>query len=199
MDEQGLVIGERIKHARKKMRWSQEKLAELMGVSGTTVVNWETGKKPPGRKMMIGLSHLFHTSMSWITGDSPLDGPGSNEHLTDAELADEEYWAEAARDVRSKLAERAEPSAPASPVELLQSLRTDWFKLGETITELEKIVRAESNVTPIGAAKSAGKIPAYTAQQFPYAPEPAGEESAELSAAKRTRKPQNPKNGKKSE
>lgn len=41
------IIGERLKEIRKKLGITQGELASLIGVSETTVWNWENGKREP--------------------------------------------------------------------------------------------------------------------------------------------------------
>jgi transcriptional regulator with XRE-family HTH domain len=46
------AIGTRIKRARERLRWTQRRLAEAVGVSQKTIDNWENGRTEP--KSAIG-------------------------------------------------------------------------------------------------------------------------------------------------
>lgn len=49
----------RLKEFRMKRKWTQEQLAEKMGVTRTAVVKWETGKAYPTMEKLIELAHIF--------------------------------------------------------------------------------------------------------------------------------------------
>lgn len=44
-------LGDRIRKARERRRWTQQELADLVGVSRETVGNWETGQTSPRNRM----------------------------------------------------------------------------------------------------------------------------------------------------
>ena len=45
-----IMTGEEIKNNREKLGYTQEKLAELLGVSRQTIINYENGKVIPENK-----------------------------------------------------------------------------------------------------------------------------------------------------
>lgn len=49
----------RLKELRVKKRWTQEQLAEKVGVTRTAVVKWETGKAYPTTENLIELARIF--------------------------------------------------------------------------------------------------------------------------------------------
>ena len=56
-------ISEKIYQLRKDAGISQEKLAEMMGLSRQTISKWEAGTSKPDADALIGLSNLFHISV----------------------------------------------------------------------------------------------------------------------------------------
>ena len=77
-------IGTRIRRARERLRWSQQRLADEIGVDRKTVGNWESGRSSP--RSAIG-------ALEQILG--PLTGPAPQPVLaTDFERR---LWAELAK------------------------------------------------------------------------------------------------------
>ena len=63
-------IGIRIAALRKKAGWSQQTLAEKLGVSPQAVSKWESGKNLPDIDIFRELAWLFHMTMdSIVEGD----------------------------------------------------------------------------------------------------------------------------------
>lgn len=58
-----MTMGEKIKFLRKENKLSQEKLAELVGVSRQAISKWETGFSNPDTKNLICLSEVFNVSL----------------------------------------------------------------------------------------------------------------------------------------
>lgn len=57
------MFGERLQELRNKSKLSQEKLAELVGVSRQAVSKWENNLSYPDTKNLIRLSEIFNVSM----------------------------------------------------------------------------------------------------------------------------------------
>ncbi|MCL2360987.1 MAG: helix-turn-helix domain-containing protein [Defluviitaleaceae bacterium] len=58
-----MSLGERIKNQRSQSGLSQEKVAELVGVSRQAVTKWETGQSAPSTANLIALSEIFGVSL----------------------------------------------------------------------------------------------------------------------------------------
>ena len=58
-----MTLGERISDLRKKAGFSQEKLAELVGVSRQAVTKWESGNANPDTENLIRLAEIFGVSL----------------------------------------------------------------------------------------------------------------------------------------
>lgn len=61
------IIAQQIKLLRAKMGWTQEQLADKMGVSKQSVSNWETGFKVPRMGELQKLSDIFKVNIGYIT------------------------------------------------------------------------------------------------------------------------------------
>lgn len=63
-----MSLGEKISDLRKKNGISQEKLAELLGISRQAVTKWESGKGNPDTENLIRLAELFGVSLDELCG-----------------------------------------------------------------------------------------------------------------------------------
>lgn len=55
-----------IKELRKKHLWSQEALAQKLGVSRQTIISIEKGKYHPSLPLAIQLARCFHTTVEEV-------------------------------------------------------------------------------------------------------------------------------------
>lgn len=70
------VIGNRIKQARKDKKISQTELAQLLGVTQPTIVNWETGHHEPKHASITQIADALNVRRLWLFSglDDPIDG-----------------------------------------------------------------------------------------------------------------------------
>ena len=61
------MIGENIQHLRKIKNWTQEALAEKLGVSRQTIAKWESGESAPDLAMAGALSRELDVSLDEMT------------------------------------------------------------------------------------------------------------------------------------
>ena len=61
-------FGERLKELRLEQGLSQDKLAELVGLSHSAIGFWETGKRIPNLDAVIILAKFFQVSLDYIAG-----------------------------------------------------------------------------------------------------------------------------------
>ena len=61
-------IGERIRQLRLERGWTQETLANLLGVSRLAVARWETGERRPRKKYLDKLAEVFGLPMEELLG-----------------------------------------------------------------------------------------------------------------------------------
>lgn len=75
-------LSEKIMDLRKRSGWSQEELAEQLGISRQSVSKWETGESVPDLERIIRMSELWNVSTDYLlkereSEDQPGDAPGS--------------------------------------------------------------------------------------------------------------------------
>ena len=69
-------VGKRLREARKKARYTQEALGQLMGVSRFTIMDYETGKTPVPRAFAADIQRTLGISADWL-----LTGAGEGDML----------------------------------------------------------------------------------------------------------------------
>ena len=57
-----MILADKIMEERKRNGWSQEELAEKLGVSRQAVSKWENGTSDPSTSNLIALAKLFDLS-----------------------------------------------------------------------------------------------------------------------------------------
>lgn len=62
-----MTIGEKIHELRKARKMSQERIAELLGVSRQAVSKWETGQSNPNTENLICLAEIFNVTVEELT------------------------------------------------------------------------------------------------------------------------------------
>lgn len=63
-----MTVGERLKECRFRQGLSQEKVAELLGVSRQAVTKWESGKSLPSSENLLALASLYGVSLDKLAG-----------------------------------------------------------------------------------------------------------------------------------
>jgi len=68
-----LLIGKRIKQLRKEKNLSQEQLANIIGISRTTLIEYEkeTGRKPTA-EVLDRIAKYFHVSVDYLLGNTDI-------------------------------------------------------------------------------------------------------------------------------
>ena len=61
-----MALGERIKTCRQNAGMSQEKVAELVGVSRQAVTKWEVNKSAPNTENLFKLAEIFGTTVDML-------------------------------------------------------------------------------------------------------------------------------------
>ena len=62
------MIGEKITNERKKHKFNQEDLAEMIGVTRQTISNWELNETSPDLKKAQKLSDIFNIIVDELIG-----------------------------------------------------------------------------------------------------------------------------------
>lgn len=105
----------RIKELRKERKFTQEKLAQALGISRSLVAMYETDKCDLSKEMLLAFSDFFDVSTDYILGKTDIKKAPSNE---DAGLSDEE----------AELIELFRSAPPALQDAALRVLETDQKK-----------------------------------------------------------------------
>lgn len=71
-----MTLGEKILNMRKARSWSQEELAELIGVTRQAVSRWESDSAKPDADKIIALCDLFGVSADYLLRDKYMGEPG---------------------------------------------------------------------------------------------------------------------------
>ena len=61
-----MTVGERIKTCRQNAGMSQEKVADLIGVSRQAVTKWEADQSAPNTENLFKLAELFGTTVDML-------------------------------------------------------------------------------------------------------------------------------------
>jgi len=66
-----MTLPNELRHYRKLNKYSQERLAELLGVSRQAVTKWENGKSAPSTENLIKLAAIYKISLDDLINDRP--------------------------------------------------------------------------------------------------------------------------------
>ena len=69
-----MILADKIMDCRKKNGWSQEELANRLGVSRQSVSKWESAQAVPDMKKLLQMSELFGVSTDYLIKDD-IDSP----------------------------------------------------------------------------------------------------------------------------
>lgn len=72
-----MILAEKIVDLRKKSGWSQEQLAEKLGVSRQSISKRESAQSTPDMKKVVALSELFGVSTDYLLKDDREDAEGA--------------------------------------------------------------------------------------------------------------------------
>ena len=75
-----MTLGEKIKSLRKRLGMSQEKLAELMGISRQAVAKWENGQSAPSTANLFKLAEILNTTTAFLLADDDAKDTGTEEN-----------------------------------------------------------------------------------------------------------------------
>ena len=81
-----MILADKIIYLRKKAGWSQEELAEKMGVSRQSISKWEGALSVPDMNRILKLSELFDVSTDYLLRDEMEEeekNPAADEKIAD--------------------------------------------------------------------------------------------------------------------
>ena len=92
-----MILADKIINLRKREGWSQEELADRLGVSRQSISKWEGAQSIPDMKKILAIADLFGVSTDYLLhdeleepdGDGPVEEPaaGSPSHKVSLEEA----------------------------------------------------------------------------------------------------------------
>lgn len=65
-----MPLGSKLSRLRKENNYTQEQLAELLGVSRQAISKWESDAAYPETDKLIQISNLFHCSLDYLLRDA---------------------------------------------------------------------------------------------------------------------------------
>ncbi|GFP76029.1 helix-turn-helix domain-containing protein [Clostridium fungisolvens] len=88
------LISINIKNLRKKNKYTQKQLSELLGVAQTTIANYENGIRIPDAEMLQKMADIFEISLDYLLGreerDSNMKGPAKLSEVYETDLENKE-------------------------------------------------------------------------------------------------------------
>ena len=86
-----MILADKIIDLRKKNGWSQEELAEKLGVSRQSISKWESAQSVPDMNRILAMSRLFGVSTDYLLKDElePEDASPVGDAPTQARGADD--------------------------------------------------------------------------------------------------------------
>jgi len=79
-----MILADKIMNLRKKCGWSQEELAEQLGISRQSVSKWESGMSIPDLEKIVKMSALFGVSTDYLLKDEIEETLPSETYDTDS-------------------------------------------------------------------------------------------------------------------
>ncbi len=94
-----MILADKITALRKKAGWSQEELAEQLGVTRQSVSKWEGAQSVPDMDKVVQMSRLFSVTTDFLLKDElseeePAPEGGVNHSAMQALLEEEDYTRE---------------------------------------------------------------------------------------------------------
>lgn len=88
-----MALGERIKLCRQNAGMSQEKVAELIGVSRQAVTKWEADQSAPNTENLFKLADIFGTTVDMLLASDEESNRSTAEQIYHLYKMDEEQKA----------------------------------------------------------------------------------------------------------
>ena len=79
-----MTLGEKITKQRKELNYTQEQLAEILGVSRQSISKWESDIAYPETDKLIKMGKLFECSMDYLLNDDVAEKQGTEQKETEA-------------------------------------------------------------------------------------------------------------------
>ena len=81
-----MTLGEKLSKLRKEYNYTQEQLADILGVSRQSISKWESDIAYPETEKLIELGKLFECSMDYLLKEDITDKNGSSSQTLDQKI-----------------------------------------------------------------------------------------------------------------
>ena len=122
-----MSLGERIKEQRKKSGLSQERVAELVGVSRQSVTKWESGQSAPSTENLFKLAEIFGTTVDMLLDIPDEKNSQSTDQAQIKELASQIQYLYRVESARKAEVERVRIENEKRTEELLNKSNKVWL------------------------------------------------------------------------
>ncbi len=140
-----MILADKISRLRKRNGWSQEELAERMGVSRQAVSKWESAQTVPDLEKILQLSALFGVTTDYLLKDEIED-----EERTDAASADTAVKKITIEEANAYLAQRKRASLLIATATFLCILSPSVLIVLSMLSELPQPPVSETAAGAIG-------------------------------------------------
>ena len=119
-----MILADKIMNLRKKCGWSQEELAEQLGISRQSVSKWESGMSIPDLEKIVKMSALFGVSTDYllkdeIEGELPSEAMETDDNISrSVSLEEANTYMDLVKETAPRFA-TAIPAIVLSPIPLL--------------------------------------------------------------------------------
>ena len=87
-----MTFGEKLQYLRKEQNWTQEQLADQIGISRQSLSKWELGAATPDTEHVVRLSRLFSVSTDTLLLDDAPFPPSAVQAAGAAGNSSEAAW-----------------------------------------------------------------------------------------------------------
>lgn len=122
-----MTLGERIKNQRTRAGLSQERVAELVGVSRQSVTKWESGQSAPSTENLFRLAEIFGTTVDMLLDIPDEKNEQSTNQAQIKELASQIQYLNRVESARKAEAERVRIENEKRTEELQNKSNKVWL------------------------------------------------------------------------
>ena len=123
-----VLLGQRIRKARKNINQSQQEFAVIVGVLPTHLNRWELGKVSPGWEYLTIIAEKTNVSLDWLLADK-----GSMQRAR----LEEDYYAEYTKTALAKIKEKTGIDIDEKEKEFLLNVVRKMFSDTKNQTEVK--------------------------------------------------------------
>lgn len=141
-----MILADKIVDLRKKSGWSQEELAEKLGVSRQAVSKWEGAQSVPDLEKILQMSRIFGVTTDYLVKDEL----GDPEYTAEDEPKDQPTRKVSLAEAQDFLAVKTQTARPTAWATFLCILSPVCLMILSTAAEVGKIGISENAASAIG-------------------------------------------------